>query len=58
MGLEDGDGLLVLSEVPEADGAIASPDSHEMRLVGTPVETLERMRVPRAGVCVCVCVCV
>ena len=47
MSVQDGNWLLVLSEVPETDGTIGSTNCYQMRLVGTPVQTLERVRVSR-----------
>ena len=37
VGLEDGDGLFVLSEIPETHRPISPPDGHQVRLIGTPV---------------------
>ena len=47
MGLEDGDRLFVLPEVPEAYRAVAPANCNEMRLIWTSIETLQGVSITR-----------
>ena len=49
VGLCEGGGMAVLSEVPEADSSIAAAEGHQVGLVRVPVNALDRQVLVGAG---------